>query len=64
MDIMRLGIQIKYNMISYYYTQMSLLHEEGGAFYKPLFFSFPDEAGSYVDQTNNVMLGEALKLSI
>ena len=54
----------KYNMIRYYYTEISWLSQEGGAFYKPLFFEFPGEAGAYENQELNVMLGSALKLGI
>jgi alpha-glucosidase (family GH31 glycosyl hydrolase) len=52
-------------MIRYYYTEMMIHSAVGGAFYKPLFFTFPDDAGAYtVSQNHNVMLGSRLKLSI
>lgn len=51
-------------MIRYYHTQITKLHLEGGTFFKPLFFSFPDDPGAYANQENNIMLGDALKLSI
>lgn len=51
-------------MIRYYHTQITKLHLEGGTFFKPLFFSFPDDPGAYENQENNIMLGDALKLSI
>jgi alpha-glucosidase (family GH31 glycosyl hydrolase) len=63
-DIMRLGILTKYHMIRYYYTELSLLSENGGAFYKPMFFEFPEDSQAYLDQPENVMLGKALKLSV
>jgi len=63
-DIMRRGIQTKYHLIRYYYTQLSMLSEQGGAFFKPLFFEFPEEAGAYLNQTTNVMLGSSLKLGV
>jgi len=63
-DIMREAIYKKYDLISYYYTELTHIHEDGGPFYKPLFFSFPDDDNSYSNQIFNVMLGEALKLSI
>lgn len=37
---------------------------EVAAFYKPLFFEFPDEIGAYANQELNIMLGSALKLSV
>jgi len=49
--------------INYYYTEMSHLHETGGAFYSPLFFHFPDDKMAYDDYTHNVMLGKHLKVS-
>jgi alpha-glucosidase (family GH31 glycosyl hydrolase) len=61
---MRNSIRVKYAMIRYYYTQMMKLTQEGGAFYKPLFFEFPNDANAYFDQEQNVMLGSALKLGI
>lgn len=64
MNMMRQAMQTKLALINYYYTEMSMLHEEGGAFYRPLFFDFPQDADAYQNQTHNVMLGKNLKLSI
>jgi alpha-glucosidase (family GH31 glycosyl hydrolase) len=61
---MKRAIFIKYSMIRYYYTEMTLLSVTGGAFYKPLFFEFPNEPAAYENQELNVMLGSALKLGI
>lgn len=36
----------------------------GGAFYRPLFFDYPNDDGAYENQELNVMLGSALKLGI
>lgn len=63
-DIMQRAIFVKYSMIRYYYTELSWLSQDGGAFYKPLFFEFPGEAGAYNDQEMNIMLGSAAKLGI
>jgi len=64
-QIMQNSIRVKYSMIRYYYTQLMKLHlDGGGAFYKPLFFEFPDDIKAYDYQNENVMLGEALKLGI
>lgn len=41
-----------------------MVNEMGGAFFKPLFFEFPGDAGAYASQTSNVMLGDALKLGV
>jgi len=61
---MRIAIKTKYMMIPYYYTELGHIHEDGGALYKPVYFSFPNEAGSYIEPHNNIMLGDGLKLSI
>jgi len=36
----------------------------GGTLFKPLAFEFPDDPMAYQDTSNNIMLGNALKLSI
>lgn len=40
-DMIRRAMQTKLALLNYYYTELSMLHEEGGAFYRPLFFDFP-----------------------
>ena len=62
--IMRQAIKTKYSMIRYYYTQLMKLHLEGGAFYKPVFYEFPNDQKAYDNQEENIMLGEAVKLGI
>jgi len=64
LDIMRMAMRNKYRLIRYYYTQISKLHTDGGAFYKPLFFEFPDDINATWAQEHNIMLGSALKLSV
>jgi alpha-glucosidase (family GH31 glycosyl hydrolase) len=61
---MRKAMRTKYHLSKYYQSELSFLHEEGGAFYKPLFFEFPNDPRSYNDQHNNVMLGAGLKLAV
>ena len=64
-DIIRLAMRTKYCLLRYYYTQMFLIHKNGGSpIYKPLFFEYPDEVGAYDDYENNVMIGSALKVSV
>jgi len=46
-SIMRHAMRVKYSLINYYYTEMNLIHETGGAFYKPMFFNFPDDDMAY-----------------
>lgn len=58
-------MRTKLALVSYYYTELSMIsNEEGGAFFRPLFFDFPQNNEAYEDQTNNIMLGRSLKLSI
>lgn len=64
LDIMRKAMRIKYHLSTYYQSELTFLHEEGGAFYKPLFFEFPNDPRSYNDLHLNVMLGSGLKLAI
>jgi len=40
-------MRTKYSLVNYYYTELSMLHETGGSFYKPVFFEFPDDANAY-----------------
>lgn len=54
----------KLNLIRYYYTQMSICQEQGGAFYRPLFYDFPNDNMAYQNQELNIMLGPSLKLGI
>jgi alpha-glucosidase (family GH31 glycosyl hydrolase) len=66
--LMRKAILEKYSLIRYYYTHLFLLSQDetsSGAFYKPVFFEFPQYAGAYrAHPSENVMLGPSLKLSI
>jgi len=64
-DIMRNAILLKYSLVRYYYTSLFMVStQDGGTFYKPLFFEFPEDLNAYKDITYNIMLGKALKLSI
>lgn len=69
MSIMRKAVFQKYSMIRYYYSSMLLqslgtLTNNRKAFYKPLFFEFPEDLNAYQDIQYNIMLGGALKLSV
>ena len=58
-------MRVKYCLIRYYYTQMFQISKQGGGpVYKPMFFEFPDDMGSYNDPENNVMIGSSLKVSV
>lgn len=69
MDIMRDAIFNKYSLVRYYYTQLFLAswgtsQNYRKAFYKPVFFEFPEDLNAYDNLQYNVMLGDSLKLSI
>eukprot|EP00343_Euplotes_focardii_P001290 CAMPEP_0205804828 /NCGR_PEP_ID=MMETSP0205-20121125/7864_1 /ASSEMBLY_ACC=CAM_ASM_000278 /TAXON_ID=36767 /ORGANISM="Euplotes focardii, Strain TN1" /LENGTH=141 /DNA_ID=CAMNT_0053075061 /DNA_START=27 /DNA_END=449 /DNA_ORIENTATION=+ len=57
------AIRMRYTLLRYYYTQMYINSIEGGMFWQPLFFQFPDEPKAYTDLERNIMIGPALKLS-
>jgi alpha-glucosidase (family GH31 glycosyl hydrolase) len=59
-----MAMYTKLHMIRYYYTQMSIVQEQGGSFFRPLFYDFPNDDGAYEDQELNVMLGPAMKLGV
>jgi len=40
MDIMKDAIYIKYCLVRYYYTELSLISQNGGMFVKPMYFEF------------------------
>lgn len=63
-DVIQDAMYKKLHMIRYLYTQMSIIQEEGGSYFRPVFYDFPDEAGAYEHQELNVMLGPSLKLSV
>jgi len=47
LDIIRQAMYNKLHLIRYYYTEMSIHSIHGGAFYKPVFFEFPDDVMAY-----------------
>ena len=57
-------MRTKLALVNYYYTELSIVSEEGGSFFRPLFFDFPQDHQAYEEPTNNVMLGSSLKLSV
>ena len=57
-------MRIKLGLIRYYYTLFHQLSEVGGtSIYRSLFFDFPNDENAYLNTTNNVLLGPALKVS-
>jgi alpha-glucosidase (family GH31 glycosyl hydrolase) len=64
LDVIQSAMYRKLHMIRYLYTQMSIIQQEGGSYFRPLFYDFPNEEGAYEDQELNIMLGPSLKLGI
>jgi alpha-glucosidase (family GH31 glycosyl hydrolase) len=64
LQVIQTAMYKKLHMIRYMYTQMSLIQQEGGSYFRPLFYDFPNETGGYENQELNVMLGPSLKLSV
>jgi len=50
--------------VKYYYSNFFNLALEGGSFFKPLFYEYPLDPYAYKDLQVNILLGNALKLSI
>ena len=60
---MRYVLRWRYALLRYFYTQMYLSSENGGTFWRPLFFEFPEEAHAYNDIERNIMIGPSIKFS-
>ena len=58
------AIQLKYNLIRYYYSQFAHINQVGGTFWKPLFYEWSNDAKAYNDISFNIMLGKSIKASI
>eukprot|EP00347_Sterkiella_histriomuscorum_P022543 403338093 len=64
-DVMKKAIFNRYSLIKYYYTEIMTQSIYGMKnFYKPLFFSFPEDPNAYEQIQYNVMIGDALKLGV
>lgn len=61
---MRTAIRNRYTLIRYYYSQFWKINEEGGSFFKPLFFDFGDDPEAYKVIEKNMLLGDHLKASV
>ena len=58
-------MRTKMSLIKYYHTELTFLHLNGGTFFKPLFFEFPNsDAAMNASQELNIMLGSSLKLAV
>lgn len=63
-DIIRDALVLRYSFIKYYYTSFYNFYLEGGSFMKPLFYEYPQDPKAYLDVEVNILLGDAMKLSM
>ena len=57
------AIRWRYSLLRYFYTELYINSIEGGTFWKPLFFEFPDDKATYQNIERNIMIGKSLKFS-
>ena len=55
-----LAIRNKYWLYLYFYTQMTLLTVNGGMFFEPTYFAYPNDLNLLYNSTDSFMLGRAL----
>mmetsp|Transcript_30773 Transcript_30773/g.30265 ORF Transcript_30773/g.30265 Transcript_30773/m.30265 type:complete len:324 (+) Transcript_30773:586-1557(+) len=63
-DIIRVALRNRYSLIKYFYAKFHDMSTFGGSFFKPLFFEFVSDATAYLDTEINILLGDALKISM
>lgn len=64
-DIIKKAMYTKFHMIRYFYTELTMSSRDGGAFFKPLFFEYPNDVKALdAPMELHIMLGSALKLSV
>jgi len=56
-------MNLKYTFLRYAISYFHGIVEQGGAYYKPMYFNYPNDLGAYTYTSQNVMLGDSLKLS-
>jgi alpha-glucosidase (family GH31 glycosyl hydrolase) len=61
--VIRQAMVNKLSLIRYYHTEMLKVSLNRGSFFKPLFFTFPNDLGAYKAQIYNAMAGDSLKLA-
>jgi len=64
LDIIRNAMFNKMSMIKYYYSELHHVTHFGGAFFKPLFFDYPNDQSAYLHQVRNAMIGNHIKLGV
>jgi alpha-glucosidase (family GH31 glycosyl hydrolase) len=61
---MKTAIKMRYSFISYLYTQMHIVHREGGTVFRPQFYNFPADDSAVANPEENIMIGDAIKLAM
>jgi alpha-glucosidase len=61
---MKTAIKLRYSFISYLYTQMHIVVRAGGAVFRPQSFNFPADANAVANPEENIMIGDAIKLTM
>ena len=59
-DTNNVSIRNKYMLYLYYYSQMTKLSQYGGQFFKPAYWSYPQQMSLLLNSTTSFMLGDAL----
>jgi len=62
-QVIKVAMRMKYNFLRYTISFFHGIHTTGGAYFKPMFFKYPNNANAYQDITKNIMLGDSLKFS-
>ena len=57
------AMNVKYNILRYMISFFHGIKSTGGAYYKPLFFDYPNDLFAYEYLDQNTMLGESIKFS-
>ncbi len=65
-DLIRTALLQRYSLLRYIYSSFHQIGQQGGAFFKPLYYDYPNDNSTYDDDSTerNILLGSALKLSI
>jgi alpha-glucosidase (family GH31 glycosyl hydrolase) len=63
-DVIRTALINRYSFIKYYYSSLYNIYLEGGSFFKPLFYEYPQDKKAFIDVEVNILLGDAMKLSM
>ena len=65
-DLIRTALLQRYSLLRYIYSTFHHIGNQGGAFFKPLYYDFQNDNTTFDDDSTerNILLGSSLKLSI